>query len=74
MGQKEIRRFCPLGKEEEAFLEQIYQKNQLSARTCHKVLKVARTIADLEGAERISRIHLAEAAGYRTLEERIWGN
>ena len=74
MGQKEIRRFCPLGKEEEAFLEQIYKKNQLSARTCHKVLKVARTIADLEGAERISRLHLAEAAGYRTLEERIWGN
>lgn len=73
MGQKEIREFCILGMEEEELLERIYRKKQLSARACHKILKVARTIADLEGAERISREHLAEAAGYRVLEEQIWG-
>lgn len=44
----------------------------MSARTCHKVLRVARTIADLEGSETLSKTHLAEAVGYRALEEKIW--
>lgn len=74
MGQKEIKRFCSLGQEEERFMEEIYKKKQLSARTCYKVLKVARTIADLEGADQIGRAHLAEAVGYRTLEEQLWDN
>lgn len=73
MGMGELKRFCSLGTEEEQFMERIYQKGQLSARTYHKVLKVARTIADLEGSGKICRRHLAEAAGYRTLEEKLWG-
>jgi len=44
---------------------------RLSARGYHRVLKVARSLADLEGAETIGRIHLAEALSYRALGERI---
>ncbi len=73
MGNREIRKYCELKPEEESFLEQIFGKIGLSARGCHKILRVARTIADLDGKEQISRIHLSEAAGYRDLEERYWG-
>jgi magnesium chelatase family protein len=44
---------------------------RLSARGCHRVLKVARTIADLDGEERVGRIHLAEAVSYCTLVDRV---
>lgn len=73
MGGKEIKRYCGLCKEEEALLQEVYQKLGLSARGCQRILKVARTIADLDGAESISREHLGEAAGYRGLEEKYWG-
>lgn len=73
MGQGEVQKFCALGLEEEELLERIYRKQQLSARACYKILKVARTIADLEQSEEIRQSHLAEAAGYRVLEEQIWG-
>lgn len=72
MGAKEVERYCILGEEEENYLQQIYQKMGLSARGCHKILKVARTIADLEGKERIEKIHLSEAVSYRSLEEKYW--
>lgn len=73
MGIREIRRFCGLLEEDEAFLQQIFSRLGLSARGCHKILKVARTLADLEGKEQIGRNHLREAAGYRDLQERYWG-
>ena len=74
MGARDLRRFCVLGSEEEAFMERIYKSRGLSARTYHKVLKVARTIADLEGCTTVRKAHLAEAAGYRALEDKIWEN
>lgn len=73
MGIREIRRFCGLREEDERFLQQIFSRLALSARGCHKILKVARTLADLEGKEQIERSHLREAAGYRDLQERYWG-
>ncbi len=73
MGAKAVRRFCVLGPKEEEFAGRVYQARNLSARGYHKVLKTARTIADLAGEEQIRTIHLAEAFGYRTLEERLWG-
>lgn len=73
MGSREIRRYCRLGQEEERFLQEIYEKLGLSARGCQRILKVSRTIADLEGKEKIGRNHLGEAAGYRSLEEKYWG-
>ncbi|MCR4895541.1 MAG: YifB family Mg chelatase-like AAA ATPase [Lachnospiraceae bacterium] len=61
----EIERFCGLGPGEQAYLESVYDKIGLSARSYHRVLRVARTIADLEGSEAIARNHLLEAIYYR---------
>lgn len=64
----EVKQYCGLGKEEEAFIQRAYETFALTARTYHKVLKVARTIADLGGTEQIKVSHLEEALGYRLLE------
>lgn len=60
-----IERYCPLGCAEREYMTDIYNAMGMSARSYHKVLKVARTIADLDGAEKISNKHLAEAVCYR---------
>lgn len=62
--------FCPLGEGEKKVMEQLYQSLGISARAYHRIKKVARTIADLEGEERIKEVHLLEAAGYRPNESR----
>lgn len=72
MTTKEIKKFCSLGENEEAYLEKIFEVKKLSARTYHKLLKVARTIADLAGSEKICVEHLVEAANYRGLEEKLF--
>ena len=61
----DIEKYCPLGKEEQEVMEELYRSLKLSARAYHRILKVARTVADLEGAERISAEHLLEASFYR---------
>lgn len=61
----EIKRFCLLGEKEQELMEQIFTCMNLSARAYHKIIKVARTIADLEGAEHITCAHLSEAACFR---------
>jgi magnesium chelatase family protein len=61
----DMERFCHLGKAEAALMDQLYQSLGLSARAYHRILKVARTIADLEGAEEICEEHLLEAAFFR---------
>lgn len=60
-----IDRYCALGKEEQDCMEQLYHSLKLSARAYHRILKVARTIADLEEKEQIGTEHLLEAACYR---------
>ncbi len=70
MGVKEIERFIKLGKEEKKFMEQTYRKMNLSLRSFHRILKVARTIADLEECREIEKKHLMEAVCYRGVEER----
>ena len=50
-------------------MEKAYDRWNMAARTCHKVLKVARTIADMAGEERIKAEHLSEALGYRVMEQ-----
>ena len=62
---REIERDCALGDAERTLLERAMEKLSLSARAYHRVLRVARTIADLAGSERIAREHLAEAVQYR---------
>ncbi len=72
MTGEDIRRFCGLSREEEGFFRDVYQRKGMSARAYSKILKVARTIADLDGAEQIGHAHLCEAIGYRSLEEKYW--
>lgn len=68
ISSKEIGRYCFLGQEEMRYMEKVFEVMNLSARSYHKILKVARTIADIEQSERIRVGHLAEAVGYRTQE------
>lgn len=63
-----LERYCPLGSEEEARMKTIYEQKNLTARAYHRMLKVARTIADLDGSERIELRHLNEAVFYRPSE------
>lgn len=74
MGISEIKKFCPLGEKEQNFMKTIFTQKQLSMRTYHKILRVSRTIADLEGSEQIHIPHLAEAVSYRGLEDRLYGS
>lgn len=67
-----IRKYCDMGKEEEKLMEQAFQKYNLSARGYHKILKVARTIADLDGEEKIKVSHLSEAVCYRSIDKKYW--
>ncbi len=73
MSGKEIETYCTISEKEEKFLETVYRKKHLSARAVHKILKVARTIADLDEREQISHSDLCEAIGYRSLETKYWG-
>ena len=72
MGPAQVRKYCPLGEKEKQMMEELFAAMDLSARAYHKILKVARTIADLEGNERIERRHLAEAACYRQTDGKYW--
>ncbi|EGS30554.1 hypothetical protein HMPREF9130_2019 [Peptoniphilus sp. oral taxon 375 str. F0436] len=51
-----------------------FKKYHFSARSYHKILKVARTIADLSGSENIRQDHLLEAIRYRSVESKYWGS
>ncbi|TFH90854.1 YifB family Mg chelatase-like AAA ATPase [Vibrio ouci] len=68
LGSREIERYCPLDKQDAQFLENALHRLGLSIRAYHRIIKVARTIADLEGVEHITRTHLAEALGYRAMD------
>ncbi|MCB2173808.1 ATP-binding protein [bacterium] len=71
MGARQIRKFCPVDDAGEKLLEMVTERLGLSARTYSRILKVARTIADLEGEENIHQGHLAEAIQYRGLDRKI---
>lgn len=67
-----LRTHCELGTEAERLLERAMQQQGLTARAHDRILKVARTIADLDGAENLAVSHLAEAIQYRTLDRSYW--
>ena len=67
---REIEHYCRLDAEGERMMEMAYDRLGLTARTYHKVLKVARTIADMEESDMICSRHLAEALGYRMLDQK----
>jgi magnesium chelatase family protein len=68
LGAGDLTRHCSLDREGERLLEAAVTRLALSARAMHRTLKVARTIADLEGSERLAARHLAEAVAYRSLD------
>lgn len=68
MGSKQIRAFCPLPAESETMLRRAMERMHLSARAYDRIVKVARTIADLAGEAQIAPAHIAEAIHYRSLD------
>ncbi|MBE6232173.1 MAG: YifB family Mg chelatase-like AAA ATPase [Bacteroidales bacterium] len=68
MNSSQLEQFCPLSKECRIMLEKIIERNGLSARACTRIIKLARTIADLAQAQDILPEHISEAAGYRFLD------
>jgi len=65
---KQLDKICYLGKEESKLLENALEKLKLSARSYHRILKVTRTIADMDNSELITPIHITEALSYRKLD------
>ncbi|MDF2538786.1 MAG: comM [Herbinix sp.] len=70
---RSIKKYCKLGTKEQSLLEQAFIKMNLSARAYHRILKVARTIADLDQCEQIGTKHISEAICYRSMDQKYWG-
>jgi magnesium chelatase family protein len=73
MTTRHLKQFCQLGADADALLRAAFDQMKLSARAHHRILKVSRTIADLEGVADIRAAHVAEAIQYRALDRRLWG-
>jgi len=73
MRSQEIKKYCVLDDTGMKILKNAMEKLQLSARAYDRILKVARTIADLENSENILAQHVAEAVHYRSLDKQNWG-
>ncbi|HRH44621.1 MAG TPA: hypothetical protein PKY82_23495 [Pyrinomonadaceae bacterium] len=69
MSSSQIRKFCELDAASESLLEKAMARQGLSARAHDRILKVARTISDLDNSETIQPNHIGEAIGYRSLDK-----
>jgi magnesium chelatase family protein len=72
LGSKDIRTHCRIDEQSQTLLKTAIERFGLSARAYDKVLKVARTIADLQGLEHMKVEHVAEAIQYRSLDKNVW--
>jgi len=72
MSPRQIRKFCDISPECERMLETAMMRLGLSARAHDRILKVGRTIADLEGSEQVQLAHISEAIQYRSLDRSYW--
>ncbi|MCM1539278.1 MAG: YifB family Mg chelatase-like AAA ATPase [bacterium] len=68
LGAGELKRYVPLGTAQQKLLEQIFRTMNLSARAYHRVIRLARTIADLDGSGDVLERHISEAACYRVMD------
>ena len=73
MTTRDLKQFCALDESTKDLLSQAMTDMNFSARAYDRILKVARTIADLAGAETITSDHVSEAVQYRTLDRQLWG-
>ncbi len=74
MGSKEVRHYCHLDEAGASLLKTAMTRLGLSARAYDRILKVSRTIADLEGDAHINAAHVSEAIQYRTLDRELWND
>ena len=72
MGARELKAFCELDETTGDLLKQAMTEYNLSARAYDRILKVARTIADLAASENITADHVSEAIQYRSLDRQLW--
>jgi magnesium chelatase family protein len=72
MGSRELKTYCALGEATMELLKFAMSDLNLSARAYDRILKVARTIADLVGADNIASEHISEAIQYRSLDRQLW--
>jgi len=72
MTPRQVRTLCKLKPEAQSILKAALEELGLSARALDKVLRVSRTIADLEGSDEIKPQHIAEAVEYRSLDRSVW--
>lgn len=68
-----LEKYCPLGSAEQAYLELLFQDEQYSMRRITRIIKVSRTIADLDGSDRITEDHITEAMRFRSVDRKYWG-
>ena len=73
MGAADLEKFCPLGEKEKGCLRDLFEAEEMSVRAYHRIIRVARTIADLEGADRIREDHIYLAYTYRQGESLQFG-
>lgn len=71
--EKALGRYCRLQKKEERFLEDFFHAEECSARRISRIVRVARTIADMEASEQIREEHIAEAVCLRSIDRKYWG-
>jgi magnesium chelatase family protein len=72
MQNHQIKQYCPLDENVQELLYQAFHKLNLSVRAYDRIIKIARTIADLSGSETIEEMHIAEALQYRSLDRSLW--
>ena len=72
MGTRQVNEFCRLSHASELTLEQAMNSLNFSARAYDRILKVSRTLADLDGKPDVGEIHVLEAIQYRTLDRKLW--
>ena len=69
---RKLEKYCVMTGGADKLLEQAYEQFQFSTRAYHKILKTARTIADMESSEKIKEEHICEALAYRAYDKKYW--